>query len=255
MSEPTDIANDILWMRDAFVDVQTELALKIKRASASIEHSGAKGAVNEEHWIELFRAYLPNRYQVASAFVIDSRGGRSQQIDLVVFDRHYTPTLLDQQSHRYVPAEAVYAAFECKPHLDKSYLEYAGEKAASVRRLHRTSVAITHAGGGFKPREPFPIVAGIVAALSSWTDGLGESFRANLPGGVDERLDCGCALEDGAFDDFNGGLEVHGPEGALIYFLFRLLGKLQSLGTVTAIDWSAYAAIVGAEAPPAPTAS
>jgi hypothetical protein len=35
-----------------------------------------------------------------------------------------------------------------------------------------------------------------------------------------------------------------GADGALIYFLFRLLGKLQSLGTVTAIDWSAYAAIV-----------
>jgi hypothetical protein len=231
-------------MRNAFVDVQTELALKIKRASTSIGHPGAKGTVNEEHWIELFRTYLPNRYQVASAFIIDSRGGRSQQIDLVVFDRHYTPTLLDQQSHRYVPAEAVYAVFECKPHLDKSYLEYAGEKAASVRRLHRTSVAITHAGGGFKPREPFPIIAGIVAARSSWTDGLGDAFLSNLPSGEDERLDCGCALEDGAFDDFSGALEVVGADGALIYLLFRLLGKLQSLGTVTAIDWSAYAAMV-----------
>lgn len=244
MSDAIEPVADTAWMRNAFVDVQTELALKIKRASASIDHSGAKGAVNEEHWLELFRAYLPNRYQVASAFIIDSRGGRSQQIDLVVFDRHYTPTLLDQQSHRYVPAEAVYAVFECKPHLDKSYLEYAGEKAASVRRLHRTSVAITHAGGGFKPREPFPIIAGIVAARSSWTDGLGDAFRANLPSGEAERLDCGCALEDGAFDDFSGELEVMGADGALIYFLFRLLGKLQSLGTVTAIDWSAYAAIL-----------
>ena len=244
MSDAVEPDADTAWMRNAFVDVQAELALKIKRASASIDHSGAKGAVNEEHWIELFRAYLPNRYQVASAFIIDSRGGRSQQIDLVVFDRHYTPTLLDQQSHRYVPAEAVYAVFECKPHLDKSYLEYAGEKAGSVRRLHRTSVAITHAGGGFKPREPFPIIAGIVAARSSWSDGLGDAFRLNLPSGEDERLDCGCALEDGAFDDFSGALEVVGADGALIYFLFRLLGKLQSLGTVTAIDWSAYAAIV-----------
>ncbi len=232
------------WMRSAFVDVQAELALKIKRTSASINHSGVKGAVNEEHWIELFRAYLPNRYQVASAFVIDRLGGCSQQIDLVVFDRHYTPTLLDQQSHRYVPAEAVYAVFECKPHLDKGYLEYAGEKAASVRRLHRTSVAITHAGGGFKPREPFPIIAGIVAARSSWADSLGDAFLSNLPAGEDERLDCGCALEGGAFDDFSGALEVVGADGALIYFLFRLLGKLQSLGTVTAIDWAAYASIV-----------
>lgn len=34
---------------------------------------------------------------------------------VVVFDRQYTPTLLDNDKHRYVPAEAVYAVFECKP--------------------------------------------------------------------------------------------------------------------------------------------
>lgn len=55
-----------------------------------------------------------------------------------------------------------------------------------------------------------------------------------------ERLDCGCALEDGAFDDFSGALEGAGADGALIYFQLRLPGKLQSLGTVRAIDWSAY---------------
>ncbi len=246
---------DLAWMRQAFMDVQTELAFKIKRASSSIGHSGTKGAVNEEHWLEIFRAYLPNRYQVASAFVIDSLGGRSQQIDLVVYDRHYTPTLLDQQSHRYIPAEAVYAVFECKPHLDKAYLEYAGEKAASVRKLHRTSVGITHAGGAYTPRAPFPIVAGILTARSSWVDGLADTFISHLPTETDEVLDCGCALEHGAFDRFDGDLAVRGPDGALIHFLFRLLGKLQSLGTVTAIDWSAYAAILDAveDEPQAPT--
>lgn len=239
-----DDQSDLDWMRQAFIDVQTELAFKIQRANASITHPGAKGAVNEEHWLEIFRSYLPNRYEVASAFIIDSLGGRSQQIDLVVYDRHYTPTLLDQQSHRYVPAEAVYAVFECKPQLDKAYLEYAGEKAASVRKLHRTSVGITHAGGAFTPRAPFPIVAGILTARSSWSDGLGDTFKSHLPTDPDERLDCGCALEDGAFDQFDGDLRIRGSNGALIHFLFRLLGKLQSLGTVTAIDWSAYARIL-----------
>lgn len=238
--------SDLAWMRQAFIDVQTELAFKIQRANSSIGHSGAKGAVNEEHWLDIFRAYLPNRYEVASAFVIDSLGGRSHQIDLVVYDRHYTPTLLDQQSHQYVPAEAVYAVFECKPHLDKAYLEYAGGKAASVRKLHRTSVAITHAGGAYSPRPPFPIVAGILTARSSWADGLGDTFISHLPTEADELLDCGCALDDGAFDRFEGELRVRGADGALIHFLFRLLGKLQSLGTVTAIDWSAYASILDA---------
>jgi len=189
---------------------------------------------------------LPNRYEVATGFVIDSRGGRSEQVDIVIFDRHFTPTLLDQQKHRYIPAEAVYAVFESKPHFDKDYLAYAGHKAASVRKLHRTSVGIAHAGGMYKPKEPFPIVAGIVAPRSTWSDGLGTTFEKNLPTENEERLDCGCALEHGAFDIYDGALRKLPAEGALISFLFRLLSKLQSLGSVPAIDWSAYAAILDA---------
>lgn len=236
--------SDTAWMREAFVGVQAELQLKIKNANQSIDHAVTKGSVNEEHWIEILRSYLPKRYEVATGFVIDSKGGRSQQVDVVVFDKHFTPTLLDQQNHRYIPAEAVYAVFECKPHIDKSYLEYAGDKAGSVRKLHRTSVSISHAGGTFKPKEPFPIVAGILAPKSSWEDGLGVSFKKNLPKDADEYLDCGCALEDGAFDNFDGELEIAVGDRNLIFFLFRLLSKLQSLGSVPAIDWAAYAAVL-----------
>ena len=244
MTGPEAVA-DMAWMREAFIDVQAELALKLKRAAQSIAHAGTQGGVTEDHWIEVLRAYLPKRYEVAAGFVIDSRGVRSQQIDLIVYDRHFTPTLLDQQQHRYVPAEAVYAVIEAKPHLDKNYLEYAGEKAASVRRLHRTSVQICHAGGTYPAQEPFPIVAGIVAPRSSWADGLGESFQRHLPVAGPERLDCGCALDDGAFDLFDGTLQLQPASTALIAFLFRLLAKLQSLGTVPAIDWGAYARVLG----------
>lgn len=244
MTGPEAVA-DMAWMREAFIDVQAELALKLKRAAQSIAHAGTQGGVTEDHWIEVLRAYLPKRYEVAAGFVIDSRGVRSQQIDLIVYDRHFTPTLLDQQQHRYVPAEAVYAVIEAKPHLDKNYLEYAGEKAASVRRLHRTSVQICHAGGTYPAKEPFPIVAGIVAPRSSWADGLGESFQRHLPVAGPERLDCGCALDDGAFDLFDGTLHLQPASTALISFLFRLLAKLQSLGTVPAIDWGAYARVLG----------
>lgn len=244
MTGPEAVA-DMAWMREAFIDVQAELALKLKRAAQSIAHAGTQGGVTEDHWIEVLRAYLPKRYEVAAGFVIDSRGVRSQQIDLIVYDRHFTPTLLDQQQHRYVPAEAVYAVIEAKPHLDKNYLEYAGEKAASVRRLHRTSVQICHAGGTYPAKEPFPIVAGIVAPRSSWADGLGESFQRHLPVAGPERLDCGCALDDGAFDLFDGTLQLQPASTALIAFLFRLLAKLQSLGTVPAIDWGAYARVLG----------
>ena len=123
------------WLRDAFSDVQSELTHKVHRAARSIKHAPTQGATNEKHWVELFCNYLPTRYRVKSGIVVDSLGQRSDAIDLVVFDGHFTPTLLDQQNHQYIPAEAVYAVFEVKPTIHRKHLKYAGEKAASVRRL------------------------------------------------------------------------------------------------------------------------
>lgn len=232
------------WLRQAFCQFQKTLESELNLAKA-IRHPGDQGSVSEDRWLEVFKRYLPNRYQVDRGSVIDSFGGQSDSIDVVIFDRHYTPTLLDQEKHRYIPAEAVYSVIEAKPEFTKEYLDYAGKKAASVRKLHRTSVAIAHAGGQFKPKPHFEIVSGIIAPQASWSDGLGTSFQKNLPNSNSlERIDCGCALAHGAFDFFdNDSLRVVPGAGALIYFLFRLLGKLQGLGTVPAIDWAAYASI------------
>lgn len=236
--------NDVVWLRDAFAKVQVNLRGQMALASQSISHAGTMGSVNEDHWLEILRAYLPNRYDVATGIVIDSHGNRSDQIDVIVFDRHFTPTLLDQKNHRYIPAEAVYAMFECKPTIDKSYIEYAQAKAASVRRMHRTSVAIAHAGGVYKPKDPFRILAGLLAPQTSWADGFGEAFRRNLGTEDLSKLDCGCALEHGCFDFHDGDLLVATEQGALMFFLFRFLSRLQSLGSVPAIDWVAYSRII-----------
>jgi len=240
-----DETRDTTWLAQSFRGVQKQLETKLQLASVSISHGGTQGDVTEGDWICAIRSYLPNRYQIEKAIVVDSLGQRSDQIDIVIFDRHFTPTLLDQQQHRYIPAEAVYAVLEAKPHIDKAHLDYASDKAASVRRLHRTSVQIAHAGGTFAPRKPFEIAAGIVAPRASWADGLGVSFMEHLQRTGEGRLECGCALAHGNFDLFADGQLTVGPsDGALMRFLFRLLEKLQSLGTVTAIDWNAYAGTI-----------
>lgn len=235
---------DRSWLRESFVQVQSKLRLDMGLAAQSISHAGTMGSVNETHWLDLFRSYLPNRYEVAGGIVVDSLGGRSEQIDLVIFDRQYTPTLLDQKNHRYIPAEAVYAVFECKPAIDKANVDYAQRKAASVRRLHRTSVAIAHAGGTYPPKTSPRIAAGLLGPKATWADGLGDAFARCLAADDESRLDCGCALEHGCFDTYDGTLSVATEEGALMYFLFRLLSHLQSMGTVPAIDWTAYSRII-----------
>lgn len=237
-------ADDTAWLKEAFANVQTALRSQMTLATQSISHAGTMGSVNEEHWLELFRSYLPNRYEVATGIVIDSKGNRSDQIDVIVFDRHFTPTLLDQKNHRYIPAEAVYAIFECKPEVSKGYIEYAEKKAASVRSMTRTSVAISHAGGTYPPKPHFRILAGLLAPRANWADGLGAAFLRNLGSDDVSALDCICALDHGCYDKYDGSSLVVAEQGSMMFFLFRLLARLQSLGTVPAIDWAAYSCII-----------
>ena len=231
------------FLQRAYAGVQDALAAQI-RSSDHIVHDGDRGEVNEQYFIDVLRKYLPNRYTVDKATVLDSEGQVSDSIDVVVYDRQYTPTLLDSDLHRYVPAEAVYAVFECKPKINKIYVEYAAGKAESVRRLQRTSVPIPHAGGKpFPPKAHFDIIAGILATEVEWADGFGESFvscHSKLTNF--RRLDCGLAIDGHCFDAYDkGAYEFCSSENALIHFLFRFLNQLQSLGTVPAIDWNAYA--------------
>ena len=237
------ILNNADFLREAFTTEQECLVAKLK-SSRRISHAGDRGEVNEQHFIDFLRKYLPNRYTVEKAIVLSSDGEVSDSIDIVVFDRQYTPTLLDNDKHRYVPAEAVYAIFECKPTIDKAYLEYASAKAASVRRLKRTSVEIHHAGGIYPAKELFEIVAGILAIDVDWSDGFGEAFsRTHQTLINDGVVDCGFAASGASFDTFaESKTYTFGPaQNALAHFAFRLLWKLQSLATVPAVNWMAYA--------------
>ncbi|MDF9832357.1 hypothetical protein M2103_000567 [Ereboglobus sp. PH5-5] len=229
------------FLQSAFASEQALVNAKLK-ASEHITHNGDMGEHNEQLFIDLLQKYLPNRYTVAKAIILDSLGHTTDSIDIVIFDRQYTPTLLDKEKHRYVPAEAVYAVFECKPTINKGYLEYAADKAASVRRMHRTSVEIPHAGGLYKPKPHIDIVSGILALDIDWSDGFGASFKklhTKLTG--ERRLDCGLAVSGASFDTFDNTYTFGPKANALVFFLFRLLKRLQSVGTVPAIDWAAYA--------------
>lgn len=233
------------FLQEAFLKDQTVLSANLEFAERSITHDGKRGDVTENHFLDALRRYLPRRYSAGSAIIIDSLGHTSDQIDIVIYDQQFTPVLLDQHHHKYVPAEAVYAVLEVKPTINREYLQYAGGKAASVRKLHRTSCPIVHAGGTYPPKPLFPIMAGIVAAKIDWADSFGATFLENhalLLG--DETVDCGLALNGGAFDTFAGaGVYTYAPpQNGLIFFLFRMLQRLQSVGSVPAIDWNAYAA-------------
>ena len=250
MTNQRKVVSDVkgkLFLQDAFAIEQQVLQVQLELSAKSIVHDGTMGTVNESHFIQVLRSYLPKRYKIDTGIAIDSRGKTSDQIDVIIYDNQYTPVLLDQKAHRYIPAEAIYAVFESKPTINKRYLNYAANKAASVRALHRTTVEIPHAGGTYPAKSLFPIIAGIIASRIDWEDGFGVAFYRNYKKLVGDReLNCGLAVMGHCFDKFNdnGKLTYGPPKQALIFFLFRFLQKLQSLGTVPAIDWNSYARIL-----------
>lgn len=107
-----------------------------------IGHPTAKGDATEFEWAKTISQFLPRRYQVAKAFVIDAYSNVSEQLDAVVYDRQYCPLFFEVDGARFIPAESVYAVFEVKQELNAVQVEYAGKKAASVRRLHRTNMPV-----------------------------------------------------------------------------------------------------------------
>lgn len=68
-------------------DVTTDLA----RARKSLGHPTDLGDATEAIWIDLLNKYLPRRYHAIKATVCDSNGEFSEQIDVVIHDRQYTP--------------------------------------------------------------------------------------------------------------------------------------------------------------------
>lgn len=233
------------FLTDSFCQEQALLTCQLELSSQSITHSGTLGEISERCIIEFLKKYMPTRYSVNSGIVIDSNGKTSDQIDIIIYDNQYTTTMLDQQEHRYVPAEAVYAIIEVKQTINKEYIEYAGNKAKSVRCLERTSIEIPHAGGIFPAKPPLKIVAGLISLSCSWADGIrANAFTTCLNSlSPDCMIDFGIALKDRAFDSYNKNKQVFvsSSKCSLAFFLFRLLGQLQSMGTVPAIDWTKYA--------------
>lgn len=182
--------------------------------------------------------------------MIDCAGELSDEIDLVIFDGQYSPLLFKQHGVLYVPAESVYAVLEVRPEMNGQNLVYAGQKAASVRRLRRTSVTIPHAGGEYAPRDLYEIRAGLVCLESGWSCPFGKGFIATM-GRLkkDGRLHFGCCLRHGAFRVSYTGkaqpkMHTCGKDTALIFFLLSLFSALQRLGTAPAIDVWAYAGTV-----------
>lgn len=259
-------------LRNLFHGLQEQMLTSLNVNRMFIGHPGSKGDATEQHWIEFLRAYLPERYKVDKAIVIDSTGNVSEQMDVVIYDAIYTPFIFKQDGFMYIPAESVYAVFEVKQDV-KGYIGYAAKKIESVRKLKRTSISMV-ASGITKPARPLTkIIGGILTTTSSYKENGRVIKQLEELKGL-QTLDLGCLCDAGSFyvdyketvpkdidpitDNFKyieqvyesrevKEIEFSNKEVSLFTFFLQLVSYLKSIGTVAAIDINAYLKAINAK--------
>jgi hypothetical protein len=221
--------------------LHNDIHQRLETARKALAHPVSKGDASEKIWLDLFQNYLPKRYQAEKAHVVDSNGLFSQQMDVVIFDRQYSPFIFTYEGQIIIPAESVYAVFEAKQTINAALVNYAQEKVESVRKLHRTSLPIPHAGGTYPAKQPIQILGGILTFDSEWSPGMGEALKTALTK-KDGCLNLGCIASHGYFsyDGERCKYEFEMGSKSATAFLFKLISQLQFSGTVPMIDVIAY---------------
>lgn len=262
--------NNKIDIKALFNGLQNQMVSTLSTNREFITHPGSKGDSLENAWIEWLRDYLPNRYSIDKAIVIDHEGNTSHQIDIVIYDNWFTPFIFTQNGFHYIPAEGVYAVFEVKPDIadssgGKSNIEYAAEKIESVRKLLRTSTDMINSGRKFPPRPLTKIIGGILSSSNSYTHKNNVTIEEHIKKQIGLRsIDLGCIADYGSFfvdyepaDEIkeNGQekyleyyekrnfkeIKFSKTENSLITFFMQLTRYLQqAIGTVPAINLQAY---------------
>jgi hypothetical protein len=260
---------------ELFQGLQNQMVAQLNTNREFIEHPGSKGDALENAWIEWLRKYLPNRYSVDKAIVIDHTGDTSHQMDIVIYDNWFTPFIFSQNGFHYIPAEGVYAVFEVKPDISgysdgETNIEYSGKKIESVRRLLRTSTNMINSGRVFDPRPLTKIVGGILTSTKSGDRTNDNTLTKHIQSLTNlQTIDAGCIADYGSFfvnyspkeeikelgqdkylefysnRKFND-IHFSKPENSLVAFFMQLTRYLQqAIGTIPAIDLNLYAKNIG----------
>jgi hypothetical protein len=261
-------------LKQLFQGLQNQMISQLNTNREFITHAGSVGDALENAWIEWLQKYLPNRYSVDKAIVIDFEGNTSHQIDIVIYDNWYTPFVFSQNGFHYVPAEGVYAIFEVKPEIKKDYIYYAGEKIESVRKLKRTSTFMINSGKRSDPRPLTKIIGGFLSTANSYKDENNKAIEKHLKENTEFKgIDIGCIAEYGSFHvdyDIEEDITLDKPEEfekrysdyyknrkpqkikfsdkeiSLVSFFLQLTRYLQqAIGTIPAIDLNAYSSAIG----------
>lgn len=246
-------------IRELFQLKQNQM-LESFNLNSAFEHSVTKGDATEKEWRKWFNENFPQRYKAEKAFVIDYQGNCSEQMDIVIYDTHFSPIIFENNGEKYIPAESVYAVFEVKQDLTKEQILYAIKKIKSVKQLIRTSAPVNTINGFVNGRLASTIIGGLLTIKSGWKlenieENLVKTLQENIKSKAEEIdfICClsyyACAIENKSSAStfcgkdiyiYNFDLVTDSDIPPLLFTYLKLLRMLQDAGNVPAIEFDKY---------------
>lgn len=131
-------------MAQTLLNTSQKMALELKDIRDQNNHKKVKGDRGEEVVKQFLRQRLPESVGVTSGEIIDAKGKRSREVDIIVYDAVNSPLLFagDVAGSVLVPAEAVIAAVEVKFKLRSQHVSELIEHCRSIKSLSRTAYSI-----------------------------------------------------------------------------------------------------------------
>ncbi len=118
---------------------------KMKHGLAMIrsgfDHAGNKGDEVEAVVKEFLKEYLPESLGIGTGEIIDSKGDRSKQCDVVIYNPLMAPPMFRIGENGVFPAESVLAVIEVKTKLRESDVSSIVKAAKAVKELDRSGVS------------------------------------------------------------------------------------------------------------------
>src|SRR6266481_3911568 len=135
-----------------FTGLQAQMEVKL-RGGRRISDQG-NGDVTDLDWLDWLETYLPRRYSAEPAFVVGAKGQLSNQIDIVIFSRQCSGSVLRRNRVAHVPAACVHAIIGVKQTLSLSALREVSSEVLSVRELASSAGSHHQMRRNYKPNTP-----------------------------------------------------------------------------------------------------
>ncbi|MBL7223490.1 MAG: hypothetical protein ISS72_06545 [Candidatus Brocadiae bacterium] len=118
-----------------FHALATTLRGRLAECDSGGRHAVEKGQRREAAVRDFLRDQLPPRIGLTRGEVVSAIGEISRQADILLYDAHHAPILLDSPASRLLAIESVHAVIEVKPHLTVTELTTAVANIRSVKAL------------------------------------------------------------------------------------------------------------------------